>query len=34
MGTIWLDIRYGVRMLVKHGLTTWVCVVALGIASN
>ena len=36
MGTIWLDIRYGVRMLVKHRLTTIVCVVALalGIGAN
>jgi putative ABC transport system permease protein len=36
MGTIWQDIRYGVRMLVKHRLTTLVCVVALalGIGAN
>jgi putative ABC transport system permease protein len=36
MGTIGQDIRYGVRMLVKHRLTTLVCVVALalGIGSN
>jgi putative ABC transport system permease protein len=36
MGTIGQDIRYGVRMLVKHRLTTLVCVVALalGIGAN
>ena len=36
MGTIWQDIRYGVRMLFKHRLTTLVCVVALalGIGAN
>jgi putative ABC transport system permease protein len=36
MGTIAQDIRYGVRMLVKHRLTTLVCVVALalGIGAN
>ncbi len=36
MGTIWQDIRYGVRMLVKHRLTTLLCVVALalGIGAN
>ncbi|MGB2645330.1 MAG: ABC transporter permease [Candidatus Acidiferrum sp.] len=36
MGTMWQDIRYGVRMLVKHRLTTLVCVVALalGIGAN
>jgi len=36
METIWQDIRYGVRMLVKHRLTTLVCVVALalGIGAN
>ena len=36
MGTIWQDVRYGVRMLVKHRLTTFVCVVALalGIGAN
>ena len=36
MGTIWQDIRYGLRMLIKHRLTTLVCVVALalGIGSN
>jgi putative ABC transport system permease protein len=36
MGTIGQDIRYGVRMLIKHRLTTLVCVVALalGIGSN
>jgi putative ABC transport system permease protein len=36
MGTIWQDIRYGVRMLVKHRLTTGVCVaaLALGIGAN
>jgi putative ABC transport system permease protein len=36
MGTIGQDIRYGVRMLVKHRLATLVCVVALalGIGAN
>jgi putative ABC transport system permease protein len=36
MGTITQDIRYGVRMLVKHRLTTLVCVaaLALGIGAN
>src|SRR5580692_1744839 len=36
MGTIGQDIRYGVRMLVKHRLTTLVCVaaLALGIGVN
>jgi putative ABC transport system permease protein len=36
MGTIAQDIRYGVRMLVKHRLTTVVCVaaLALGIGAN
>lgn len=36
MGTIWQDIRFGMRMLVKHRLTTLVCVVALalGIGAN
>jgi putative ABC transport system permease protein len=36
MGTIGQDIRYGVRMLVKHRLTTLVCIVALalGIGAN
>src|SRR5580704_2817477 len=36
MGTIGQDIRYGMRMLVKHRLTTLVCVVALalGIGAN
>lgn len=36
MGTIGQDIRYGVRMLVKHRLTTIVCVaaLALGIGAN
>jgi len=36
MGTIGQDIRYGVRMLVKHRLTTLVCVaaLALGIGAN
>jgi putative ABC transport system permease protein len=36
MGTIVQDIRYGVRMLVKHRLTTLVCVaaLALGIGAN
>lgn len=36
MGTVWQDIRYGVRMLIKHRLTTLVCVVALalGIGAN
>ena len=36
MGTIGQDIRYGVRMLVKHRLTTFVCVaaLALGIGAN
>jgi len=31
MGTIRQDIRYGVRMLVKHRLTSLVCVAALGL---
>jgi putative ABC transport system permease protein len=36
MGTIWQDVRYGVRMLVKQRLTTLVCAVALalGIGAN
>jgi len=36
MGTIGQDIRYGVRMLVKHRLTTLVCIaaLALGIGAN
>jgi putative ABC transport system permease protein len=36
MATIWQDIRFGMRMLVKHRLTTLVCVVALalGIGAN
>lgn len=36
MGTIWQDVRFGVRMLVKHRLTTLVCAVALalGIGAN
>src|SRR5271168_542170 len=36
MGTMAQDIRYGVRMLVKHRLTTLVCVaaLALGIGAN
>lgn len=36
MGTIGQDIRYGVRMLVKHRLTTIVCIaaLALGIGAN
>src|SRR4029077_1194394 len=36
MGTIWQDIRYGLRMLVKHRLTTLVCIaaLALGIGAN
>lgn len=36
MGAIWQDIRFGLRMLVKHRLTTLVCVVALalGIGAN
>jgi putative ABC transport system permease protein len=36
MGTIGQDIRYGVRMLVKHRLTTVVCIaaLALGIGAN
>jgi len=36
MGTIEQDIRFGVRMLVKHRLTTVVCVaaLALGIGAN
>jgi putative ABC transport system permease protein len=36
MGTIGQDIRYGVRMLVKHRLATLVCIVALalGIGAN
>jgi len=34
--TFWQDLRYGIRMLVKHKLTTAVCVVALalGIGAN
>ena len=31
MGTIGQDIRFGVRMLAKHRLTTLVCVAALGL---
>src|ERR1700758_4627568 len=36
MGTIWQDVRFGVRMLVKNRLTTLVCAVALalGIGAN
>jgi len=36
MGTLWQDARFGARMLVKHRLTTVVCVVALalGIGAN
>ena len=36
METVWQDIRYGVRMLVKHRLTTLVCIaaLALGIGAN
>jgi hypothetical protein len=36
MGTIGQDIRFGVRMLIKHKLTTLVCVaaLALGIGAN
>jgi len=36
MGTIGQDIRYGVRMLVKHRLATLVCILALalGIGAN
>jgi putative ABC transport system permease protein len=36
MGTIWQDIRFGMRMLAKYRLTTLVCVVALalGIGAN
>jgi putative ABC transport system permease protein len=36
MSTVWQDIRFGVRMLVKYRLTTVVCVVALalGIGAN
>src|SRR5271170_4650932 len=36
MGTIAQDVRFGVRMLVKHRLTTLVCVaaLALGIGAN
>ncbi len=36
METIWQDIRYGVRMLVKYRLTTLVCIaaLALGIGAN
>jgi len=36
MGTMAQDIRYGVRMLIKHRLTTIVCVaaLALGIGAN
>jgi hypothetical protein len=36
MNSIWQDIRFGVRMLFKHKLTTLVCVVALalGIGAN
>jgi putative ABC transport system permease protein len=28
---IWQDVRFGVRMLLKHRLATLVCVVALGL---
>jgi putative ABC transport system permease protein len=31
MRNIWQDVRYGVRMLLKHRLTTLVCVVALAL---
>jgi putative ABC transport system permease protein len=36
MNSIWQDVRFGLRMLVKHRLTTLVCVVALalGIGAN
>ena len=36
MSTVWQDIRYGLRMLMKHRLTTLVCVaaLALGIGAN
>ena len=36
METIWQDIRYGARMLMKHRLTSLVCIVALalGIGAN
>lgn len=36
MGTIWQDVRYGVRMLVKNRLPTLVCAIALalGIGAN
>jgi putative ABC transport system permease protein len=36
MGTIWQDIRFGVRMLAKHRLTSVVCIaaLALGIGAN
>src|SRR5580692_879908 len=31
METIWQDVRFGVRMLIKHRIATIVCVVALGL---
>ena len=31
MQTIWQDVRFGVRMLVKHRIATIVCVIALGL---
>ena len=31
METIWQDVRFGLRMLIKHRLATIVCVVALGL---
>src|SRR6267142_2176434 len=31
MQTIWQDVRFGVRMLVKHWIATIVCVIALGL---
>jgi len=31
METIWQDVRFGLRMLIKHRIATIVCVVALGL---
>ncbi len=31
METIWQDVRFGLRMLIKHRVATIVCVVALGL---